>query len=239
MHFMCFSTTVPVYVNHVHPVQSTFFYFMWQWFLQYIYSQHAASTVIYAHSTYMHFMCLSTTVPVYVTHLHPVQSTSFYFMRQWFLQYIYSQHAASTVIYAYSTYTSFMCLSTTVPVYVNHFHPVQSTFFYFMRQWFLRYIYIQHAVSFSVPSLTFIRWKRMHGYTSLIRPRLHSTSTATFREHFHPSPTATFRLHFRDNYNRKDDLVHLNLPSFFQQTDTLSGLFHPGQFVNIFVTTTT
>jgi len=119
------------------------------------------------------------------------------------------------------------------------FAPSKSTFFYFMRQWFLWYIYIlhQHAASFSVPSLTFIRWKRMHGYTSLIRPRLHSTSTATLREHFHPSPTATFRenfrVHSRDNYNRKDVLVHLNLPSFFQQTDTLSGLFNPGHFVNI------
>ena len=48
---MCFSATVPVHVNHLHPVQSLFFYFTWRQFLQYIYSQHAASTVFYAYST--------------------------------------------------------------------------------------------------------------------------------------------------------------------------------------------
>ena len=48
---MFFSATVPVHVNHLHPVQSLFFYFTWQQFLQYIYSQHAASTVFYAYST--------------------------------------------------------------------------------------------------------------------------------------------------------------------------------------------
>jgi hypothetical protein len=47
------TTTVPVYKNHLHPVQSTVFYFMWQRFLQHIYSQHAAPTVFYASSMSM------------------------------------------------------------------------------------------------------------------------------------------------------------------------------------------
>jgi hypothetical protein len=173
-----------------------------------------------------------------MNYLHPVLSTFFYFMRQWFLWYIYSQQTASTVFYACSKF--------------NMLPSTSSTLLYALRYQVSTYVYIWWSTSttmltwgtfiyvFSGPSLTFIRWKWMHGYTSLIRLRLHSTSTATFREHFLSSPTASFREHFRvhfhDNYNRKDDLVHLNLPSFFQQTDTLSGLFHPGNFVNIFVT---
>jgi hypothetical protein len=62
-----------------------------------------------------------------------------------------------------------------------------STFFTF---------YILH---FSGPSLAlFSRWQRVHGYTSLIRPRLHFSlhSTSTLSEHFRDS-TILYHKHFR------------------------------------------
>jgi len=54
----------------------------------------------------------------------------------------------------------------------------------------LIYPYIHLILRFSGPSLAlFSRWQRVHGYTSLIRPRLHSSlhslhSTSTLSEHF-------------------------------------------------------
>jgi len=51
----------------------------------------------------------------------------------------------------------------------------------------LIYPYIHLILRFSGPSLAlFSRWQRVHGYTSLIRPRFHSSlhSTSTFSEHF-------------------------------------------------------
>ena len=125
------------YMNHLHPVKSTVFYFMWQ---RLFYTR-----PLLLYPTYMHFMFFSATVPVHVNHLHPVQSLFFYFTWQQFLQYIYSQHAASTVFYAYSI---FICLSTTVPVYVT------ST-------WRLRDVYgtpflpLCTIYNFSAPSLTY------------------------------------------------------------------------------------
>jgi hypothetical protein len=46
---------------------------------------------------------------------------------------------------------------------------------------------VAYILRFSGPSLAlFSRWQRVHGYTSLIRPRFHSSlhSTPTFSEHF-------------------------------------------------------
>ena len=82
------------YMNHLHPVKSTVFYFMWQ---RLFYTR-----PLLLYPTYMHFMCFSATVPVHVNHLHPVQSLFFYFTWQQFLQYIYSQHAASTAYWVHS-----------------------------------------------------------------------------------------------------------------------------------------
>jgi len=51
----------------------------------------------------------------------------------------------------------------------------------------LIYPYIHLILRFSGPSLAlFSRWQRVHGYTSLIRPRFHSSlhSTSTVSEHF-------------------------------------------------------
>ncbi len=49
------------------------------------------------------------------------------------------------------------------------------------------HICVAYILRFSGPSLAlFSRWQRVHGYTSLIRPRFHSSlhSTSTFSEHF-------------------------------------------------------
>ena len=49
------------------------------------------------------------------------------------------------------------------------------------------HVCVAYILRFSGPSLAlFSRWQRVHGYTSLIRPRFHSSlhSTPTFSEHF-------------------------------------------------------
>jgi len=49
------------------------------------------------------------------------------------------------------------------------------------------HVCVAFTLRFSGPSLAlFSRWQRVHGYTSLIRPRFHSSlhSTSTFSEHF-------------------------------------------------------
>ncbi len=49
------------------------------------------------------------------------------------------------------------------------------------------HVCVAYILRFSGPSLVlFSRWQRVHGYTSLIRPRFHSSlhSTSTFSEHF-------------------------------------------------------
>jgi hypothetical protein len=226
-----------VYVNHLHPVQST---------ESSTSCDNASSTscssicqcrfcIAYVHALHVFLYCSSclsesfAPSTVYVLLLHVTTISTVHLQPACSLHSLLCLqhvHALQGPLY-YSTCLREPFAPSTVYVLLLHATMISTVHLQ------------QHAASFSVPSLTFIRWKRMHGYTSLIRPRLHSTSTATFREHFHPSPTATFRVHFRDNFNRKNDLVHLNLPSFFQQTDTLSGLFNPGHFVNIFVTTTT
>ena len=82
----------------------------------------------------------------------------------------------------------------------------------YIRLW-LPHLYILHIVlasmstpvcvaftlRFSGPSLAlFSRWQRVHGYTSLIRQRLHSSlhSTSTFSEHFRDSSILHHK-HFR------------------------------------------
>ncbi len=58
---------------------------------------------------------------------------------------------------------------------------------------------VASILRFSGPSLAlFSRWQRVHGYTSLIRPRLHSYlhSTSTFSEHFRDSSILHHK-HFR------------------------------------------
>ncbi len=90
----------------------------------------------------------------------------------------------------------------------------------YIAHWFLRlrlplrpslYVY-------SGPSLAlFSRWQRVHGYTSLIRPRLHPSlhPTSTFREHFRISDnavnpqTSLFREHLSYIFCHKHFREHL------------------------------
>jgi hypothetical protein len=102
-------STSAKYTLHTVPAHSTVYVLLLQVTMQstavlllHAISYDSADSTHPAQPTCMHFMCFSTTIPVYVNHLHPVLSTFFFFMRQWFLWYIYSQHAASTVFYTYS-----------------------------------------------------------------------------------------------------------------------------------------
>jgi hypothetical protein len=156
---------------------------------------------------------VTTSVLVHVNHWHPVQSTLFYFMWQWFLRYI---HQPAWSFHSFlRPYQSNMLpsMSSTLPVVLCR----QASTYIYIRHLFTALEIIQTLIwstfiyVFSGPSLTFIRRKRMHGYTSLIRSRPHSTSTATFREQFPKHLTLLLHLSFANilHTNGKDDLVHL------------------------------
>jgi hypothetical protein len=74
---------------------------------------------------------------------------------------------------AVSSYVSSCLIST----YILHVIPASTS----------TPVCVAFTLHFSGPSLAlFSRWQRVHGYASLIRPRLHSSlhSTSTFSEHF-------------------------------------------------------
>jgi hypothetical protein len=138
----------------------------------------------------------------------------FYFMWQCCLRCIH-QPAFSLYIFLRS-YQSNMLPSTS------------STLLMVLRRQASTYIYIRlplHSLRnhpnshlhtsiyvFSGPlrqSLTNIKWKRMHGYTSLIGPRLHSNNFANILTFYYSYIFRTFSC-----TNGKDDLAHL-LPSFY------------------------
>ena len=121
-----------------------------------------------------------------------------------------------TATFLFYTYTHLWTCSSLYSATATFVRPFSCTFSYihvyihlwthsglYIRLW-LPHLYILHIVPasmstpvcvaftlrFSVPSLAlFSRWQRVHGYTSLIRPRLHSSlhSTSTFSEHFRDS----------------------------------------------------
>jgi hypothetical protein len=120
-----------------------------------------------------------------------------------------------------------------------------------------------HAYIHRGPSLDlFSRWQRVHGYTSLIRPRLHSSlhslhSTSTFGEHFcdpgnyiRPTfyiyilrtfsyiwqcserPELLFFVNFLDNHLYSSTMLWVNTPRTF--VDFLTLALNPAMYVNIF-----
>jgi hypothetical protein len=95
--------------------------------------------------------------------------------------YIYASAQLSLQCQA-STYVPFGLIPTiSEKIYISHL---------FLR---LRLPLWPSLYVYSGPSLAlFSRWQRVHGYTSLIRPRLHPSihPTSTFREHFRISDNA-------------------------------------------------
>jgi hypothetical protein len=89
---------------------------------------------------------------------------------------------------------TFICGRTATSLFYNYTHLWMYSGLYsatatFSLPFSCTFSYI-HAYIHRGPSLAlFSRWQRVHGYTSLIRPRLHSSlhslhSTSTFSEHF-------------------------------------------------------
>ena len=89
---------------------------------------------------------------------------------------------------------TFIRRRTATPIFYTYTHLWMYSGLYsatatFSRPFSCTFMYI-HTYTHRGPSLAlFSRWQRVHGYTSLIRPRLHSSlhslhSTSTFSEHF-------------------------------------------------------
>ncbi len=89
---------------------------------------------------------------------------------------------------------TFICGRTSTFLFYTYTHLWMYSGLYsatatFSRSFSCTFMYI-HTYTHRGPSLAlFSRWQRVHGYTSLIRPRLHSSlhslhSTSTLSEHF-------------------------------------------------------
>jgi hypothetical protein len=86
----------------------------------------------------------------------------------------FSRPISCTFSYQTSVDVSILCLHSSPHLYILHIISASTSTPAF-------------TLSFSSPSLAlFSRWQRVHGYTSLIRPRFHSSlhSTSTFSKHF-------------------------------------------------------
>jgi hypothetical protein len=136
--------------------------------LQYIYSQHAASTVFYAYSKSTS-MFTSTSM-----HIWAPLSTSSAEVHLHYSTCLRDSIAPSTVCVLLLHVTTISTVHLQPACSLHSLLRLQQIYIY-------AYIYVYAHMStfiyvFSGPSLTFIRWKRMHGYTSLIRARVYSNA---------------------------------------------------------------
>ena len=131
----------------------------------------------------------------------------------WMYSGLYSAICGQFCIHFHTSTPTFICGRTVNFLFYTYTHLWMYSGFYsatatFSRPFSCTSTYI-HTYTHRGPSLAlFSRWQRVHGYTSLIRPRFHSSlhslhSTSTLSEHFRdPSIINIFaNSAFKKNYS--------------------------------------